>query len=128
MHTGLVTNLGPVPFSPMGDSLGALVKQHNEKASNSMTFGSRSVHLLRMRTELPVYFAPGLASCCCTERDLWFCESPCLLLDFSFIIMTNGFNAYSLMFPSFNIFWDLFGYQTIYNCVDLLSCNHARKL
>ena len=36
-YTGLVTNLGPVPFVPMGDHSEILVevKTHNEKASTA---------------------------------------------------------------------------------------------
>ena len=44
MHTGLVPNLGPVPLVPWGTTQSFNKKQHNEKASNSMTFGCRSVH------------------------------------------------------------------------------------
>ena len=46
-YTDLVMNLGPVPLVPWGTTQSfSKKKQHNEKASNSMTFGSRSVQTI----------------------------------------------------------------------------------
>ena len=48
MHTGLVTNLGPVPLVLWGTTRSFSKKQHNKKASNSMTFGSVQPILVSM--------------------------------------------------------------------------------